>query len=224
MSTDRRTEIRDSPKMIIVGTLVGWLMRAGSWLVRLEIETRWLPTADASTGPVIFALWHNRFFTVPPVFRKVYGGRDCVVLTSASHDGAMVARAMAVFGLGAVRGSSSRRGAAALVALTRAVRSGRDACITPDGPRGPRYEVHPGMVKLAAATGAPIIPIHVTFSNAWRLKTWDRFVIPKPFSRVRVVFDRPLVIEPIADGDAFERQRLRVEQAMVAGVDDLVAP
>ncbi len=221
MSTDRRTEIRDSTKMIIIGTLVGWLMRIGSWMVRLEIETRWLPAADGSTGPVIFALWHNRFFTVPPAFRKVYGKRHCVVLTSASHDGAMVARAMAVFGLGAVRGSSSRRGAAALVALTRAVRSGLDTCITPDGPRGPRYEVHPGMVKLAAATGAPIIPIHVTFSNAWRLRTWDRFVIPKPFSRVRVVFDHPLVIEPTADGEAFERLRLRVEQTMVGGVDDL---
>lgn len=75
------------------------------------------------------------------------------------------------------------------------------------------------MIKLAAATGAPIIPIHVTFANAWRLKTWDRFVIPKPFSRVRVVFDTPI---PIGANDGTpEDQRLRVERAMVAGVDDL---
>jgi lysophospholipid acyltransferase (LPLAT)-like uncharacterized protein len=202
MSTDRRTEIRDSPKMIIIGTLVGWMMRIWSWSLRMEIETRWKPDAGGMTaGPAIFALWHNRFFTVPPAFRKVYGAsRRCVVLTSASLDGAMVARAMAVFGLGAVRGSSSRRGAAALVALTRAVRGGLDTCITPDGPRGPRYEVHPGMVKLAAATCAPIIPIHVTFSNAWRLKTWDYFVIPKPFSRVRIVFDDALVIDQASAG------------------------
>lgn len=220
MPPDRRTEIRDSPKMVVAGTLVGWMMRVWSWMLRLEIETRWTPAADGSTGPVIFALWHNRFFTVPPAFRKVFGKkRNCVVLTSASHDGAMVARSMAVFGLGSVRGSSSRRGAAALVALTRAVRDGSDACITPDGPRGPRYEVHPGMIKLAAATGAPIIPIHVTFANAWRLKTWDRFVIPKPFSRVRVVFDTPIPIGA-TDGTP-EDQRLRVERAMVAGVDDL---
>jgi lysophospholipid acyltransferase (LPLAT)-like uncharacterized protein len=226
MSTDRRTEIRDSPKMIVIGTLVGWLMRVCSWSLRMDIESRWNHgEGETAAGPVIYALWHNRFFTVPPAFRKVYGkNRRCVVLTSASHDGAMVARAMAVFGFEAVRGSSSRRGAAALVALTRAVRSGLDACITPDGPRGPRYEVHPGMVKLAVATGAPIIPIHVTFSSAWRLKTWDRFVIPKPFSRVRIVFDLPLVIDSSGGADGFEQQRLRVERAMIAGVDDLTPP
>ncbi|MCF7675828.1 MAG: lysophospholipid acyltransferase family protein [Akkermansiaceae bacterium] len=220
MSTQRRTEIRDSRKAMVLGTLAGWAMRVWSWLVRLEVETRWDPAAR--TGPVIFALWHNRFFTVPPAFRKAYGSRrKCVVLTSASLDGAVVARAMAVFGFGAVRGSSSRRGVAALVGLTRAVRSGLDVCITPDGPRGPRYVFQPGMVKLAEASGTPIIPVHVTFSSAWRFKTWDRFVVPKPFSRVRVVFDHPLTVATTSDAQAFENERARVEAALVAGVDDL---
>jgi len=223
MSTHRRTEIRDSRKAVLLGTTAGWLMRVWSWLVRLEVEARWDAGAgDAVAGPVIFALWHNRFFTVPPAFRKHYGAsRKCVVLTSASLDGAVVARAMAVFGFGSVRGSSSRRGVAALVGLTRAVRDGCDVCITPDGPRGPRYVFHPGMVKLAEATGAPIIPVHVTFSNAWRFKTWDRFVVPKPFSRVRVTFDHPLTVAATADAAAFELERQRIEAALVAGVDDL---
>ena len=220
MSTQRRTEIRDSRKAMVLGTLAGWAMRVSSWLVRLEVEARWDPATRP--GPVIFALWHNRFFTVPPAFRKAYGAsRKCVVLTSASLDGAVVARAMAVFGFGAVRGSSSRRGVAALVGLTRAVRSGLDVCITPDGPRGPRYVFQPGMVKLAEASGAPIIPVHVTFSSAWRFKTWDRFVVPKPFSRVRVVFDHPLTVAATSDAGAFEHERARVEAALVAGVDDL---
>src|SRR5690606_9214875 len=120
---------------------------------------------------------------------KIGTHRKAVVLASASHDGAALASAMAVFGLGAVRGSSSRRGVAALIALKRALKSGVDVCITPDGPRGPRYGLQPGVVKLAASSGAPIIPIHVRFSSAWRLNTWDRFVLPKPFSRVHMIFD-----------------------------------
>jgi lysophospholipid acyltransferase (LPLAT)-like uncharacterized protein len=219
MGSHRRSEIRDSRQAAVFGTLAGWLMRLATKLVRLRVETRWQP-AD-TPGPVIYALWHNRILMAPPAFRKAYGWeRHCVVLTSASVDGAVVARAMAAFGFGAVRGSSSRRGVAALVGLTRAVRQGADACITPDGPRGPRYVFHPGMVQLAAATGAPIVPIHMTFANAWRLNTWDRFVIPKPFSRVRVVFDHPLTVAATADAAAFENERQRIEAAMRAGADD----
>jgi lysophospholipid acyltransferase (LPLAT)-like uncharacterized protein len=143
-----------------------------------------------------------------------------VALTSASNDGAMVAAAMKVFGLGSVRGSSSRRGVAALVGLKRALAEGLDICLTPDGPRGPRYKVQPGFLKLAEATGAPIIPIHLRFSNAWRLKTWDRFVIPKPFSRVEITFDEPIRIPRGLDEAAFEAERLKLETLLVAGTDD----
>lgn len=219
MSRDRRTEIRDSRNALVLGTLGGWLMRLAGKMVRLRVETRWLPAE--TPGPVIYALWHNRILMAPPAFRKGYGwARHTVVLTSASLDGAVVARAMAAFGFGAVRGSSSRRGVAALVGLTRVLRQGSDVCITPDGPRGPRYRFHPGMVKLAQATGVPIVPIRMTFANAWRLKTWDRFVIPKPFSRVHVVFDHPLTVAATTDAEAFERERLRIETALLDGVDD----
>ena len=102
---------------------------------------------------------------------------------------------------------------------------GLDVCLTPDGPRGPRYKIQPGFIKLAEATGAPIVPIHVRFSSAWRLKTWDRFVIPKPFSRVEVIFDQaitlpataaenqPTVPAPLPAGPVgFDGWLLRVEQ------------
>ena len=118
----------------------------------------------------------------------------------------MVARAMAVFGLGAVRGSSSRRAVAALVGLKRALLEGLDVCLTPDGPRGPRYRIQPGIIKLAEATGAPIVPIHVRFSSAWRLKTWDRFVIPKPFSRVEVTFAEPITLTRGMDADSLRNR------------------
>ena len=222
----KRSEIRESRKTILLGTLVGWLMRVWSWVLRFQIDDRCgIGIPGTYPEPVIYALWHNRFFTVPPAWRRLCGkSRQSVALTSASLDGTVVARAMAVFGLGAVRGSSSRRGVAALVGMKHALRDGFDVCITPDGPRGPRYVFHPGMVKLAGTTGTVIIPIHVRFSAAWRLKTWDRFVIPKPFSTVHVVFDHPLTVAKTNEPAAFEAERLRVENTLRAGVDDLDPP
>ena len=172
-------------------------------------------------APGYLHLWHNRFFTVPAAWRKLCGThRKTVALTSASHDGDMVARAMAVFGLGAVRGSSSRRAVAALVGLKRALTEGFDVCLTPDGPRGPRYQVQPGFIKLAQSTGALVVPIHVRFSAAWRLKTWDRFVIPKPFSRVVVTFAEGIHVARDLDEVAFENKRLAIESILVDGTDD----
>ncbi|GAA5483830.1 lysophospholipid acyltransferase family protein [Haloferula sargassicola] len=214
-----RSEIRESRKATVLGTAAGWLMRVWCSTLRYEIEDR--AGFVAAEKPVIYALWHNRIFTVPDAWdRLVRGRRRTVVLTSASHDGAMLARAVGVFGLGSVRGSSSRRGVAALVALRKAMREGSDCCVTPDGPRGPRYVVQPGTVKLAETTGAPIIPIHVTFASAWRLKSWDRFVVPKPFSRVRVIFDAALAVPAGLSDDDFERCRKQLEDLLRAGTDD----
>ncbi len=222
----KRHEIRENRKAIVLGTLIGWLMKLLALTLRFQIDDRCgIGRPGTHAAPVIYALWHNRFFTVPPAWRLLCGHtRKSVVLTSASHDGAMVARAMAVFGLGAVRGSSSRRAVAALIGMKQAIRDGFDVCVTPDGPRGPRYVFHPGLVKIAEATHTPIIPVHVRFDAAWRLMTWDRFVIPKPFSRVHVIFDHPLTVLPAADAAAFELERQRIEATLLAGVDDLLMP
>ena len=222
----KRHEIRENRKAIVAGTLIGWLMKLCSLTLRFHIDDRCgIGQPGIHPAPVIYALWHNRFFTVPAAWRILCGrSRKSVVLTSASNDGAMVARAMAVFGLRAVRGSSSRRAVAALVGMKQAIRDGFDVCVTPDGPRGPRYVFHPGLVKIAEATHTPIIPIHVRFDAAWRLNTWDHFVIPKPFSRVHIIFDQPLTVLPAADAAAFEAQRQRIEAVLLAGVDDYDAP
>lgn len=214
-----RLEIRESRKASITGTLAGWLMRLWCLTLRMKVEDRW--GGKGGAAPVIFALWHNRIFVVPPAWRKlIRGKRRVVVLTSASHDGATLARAMGVFGIGSVRGSSSRRAVAALVALRKALKDGIDCCVTPDGPRGPRYVLQPGLVKLAESGGAEVVPIHVEFGRAWRLKSWDRFAIPLPFSRVRVVFDEALAVPPGLANDDFERWRARIEEVLRAGVED----
>ena len=222
MSSRKGSEIRGNRKSALIGTSAGWAMRLLAMTLRLEVRDDWRGRApDREPQPAIYLLWHSRFFIVPAAWRKISKGRRKVVaLTSASHDGDMVARAMAVFGLGAVRGSSSRRGVAALVALKKALKEGCDICVTPDGPRGPRYKMQPGGIKLAESTGAPIVPVHVVFSSAWRLKTWDRFVIPKPFSKVLVTFAEPIFLARGMDGETLEKQRLEIENLMIQRTDD----
>ncbi len=221
MSDPKSTEIRGDRKAEILGTLAGWLMRGWSKTLKFEIHDRCGVTQPADPlPPVIFALWHNRIFTMPPIWWRTGGNlRKTVVLTSASKDGAILAKAMSVFGLGAVRGSSSRRAVAALIGMKRALQEGLDVCITPDGPRGPKYSFHPGVIKLAQSSGAAIIPIHLKFSSAWHLKTWDNLVIPKPFSRVTVVFDEKLIIPPKLDETAFESETSRVKNILLTGID-----
>ncbi len=222
MSSKKGSEVRSSRKSIILGSIIGNLMKLLTAATRLQVRDECgIGSASNSVPPVIYILWHNRFFTVPAAWRKLCGAhRKAVTLTSASHDGDMVARAMAVFGLGAVRGSSSRRAVAALVGLKRALTEGSDVCLTPDGPRGPRYKIQPGFIKLAQSTGALVVPVHVHFSAAWRLKTWDRFVIPKPFSRVVVTFAEGIYVARDLDEAAFENKRLAIETILINGTDD----
>ncbi|MES2657090.1 MAG: lysophospholipid acyltransferase family protein [Verrucomicrobiota bacterium] len=221
--SSKSTEIRGSRKAEILGTLAGWLMRIWNATLRFEIDDRCgITRADGKLPPVIYAMWHNRIFVIPSTWRKNCGHhRKAVVLTSASKDGAILSRAMAVFGIGSVRGSSSRRAVAALIGMKRELKEGVDVCITPDGPRGPRYGFHAGMIKLAESSGAPILPIHARFSSAWRLKTWDRLVIPKPFSRVTVIFDVTLAVPPKLDEAAFQQHSDRIREILLAGTDDI---
>ena len=107
-------------------------------------------------------------------------------LVSASKDGAWLSAFFALFGLNTVRGSSSRLGREAATALVEMLRAGHDIGITPDGPRGPIYELKPGAVIVPRRTGAPLLLVGAEFSSAWRLKSWDRFYVPRPFSRVRM--------------------------------------
>jgi len=222
MGRKKGSEIRSDSKSAILGWVLGWMMKLLTATLRLEVrDLCGIGKPDGQVPPVIYILWHNRFFTVPAAWNKICRShRKAVTLTSASHDGDLVARAMAVFGLGAVRGSSSRRAVAALVGLKKSLLDGYDVCLTPDGPRGPRYQIQAGFVKLAQATGAPVVPVHVRFSSAWRLKTWDRFVIPMPFSRVVVTFAEAITVPRDLDDAAFEKERLRIESLLVNGTDD----
>jgi lysophospholipid acyltransferase (LPLAT)-like uncharacterized protein len=167
--------------------------------VETEEDRRAYMTRDR---PVAIVLWHNRLFLAAEIVRRYRHGRPRpYALVSASKDGAWLSAFFDLAGLRTVRGSSSRLGREAANALVDVLRRGDDVGITPDGPRGPLYDLKPGAVIVARRTNAPILVVGGEFESAWRLKSWDRFYIPKPFSRVRM---RCEVIRPeqLADRDA----------------------
>jgi lysophospholipid acyltransferase (LPLAT)-like uncharacterized protein len=133
---------------------------------------------------VVFALWHGEL--LPPTFR--HRQRGIVTLASRSGDGEYITRILHHWGFHVVRGSSSRGGDTALRELIRLVRRGNSVAITCDGPRGPRRELKHGVLQIAQLTGAPIVPVGSAASRAWRLRSWDRFLVPKPFSRIRIAY------------------------------------
>jgi lysophospholipid acyltransferase (LPLAT)-like uncharacterized protein len=162
--------------------------------------------------PAILAFWHNRLFLMAPFYAHYCRGRTCVALISRSRDGQFIADVAAQFGVRAARGSSSKHGtSAALTALHAAKDERIDLCVTPDGPRGPRYVVQPGILRLAQTTGRPIVAID--FKLGWKkeLKSWDRFQVPLPFSRCHLTSSRPLVVPPEADEEELAKltERLR---------------
>lgn len=222
MQRKKRSDIRSTRSSAVFGALIGALMKTLGSTLRLTIrDDAGIGNIASPPAPCIYLLWHSRFFIVPYAWCKITQGcRKTVALTSASKDGDMVARAMAAFGLGAVRGSSSRRGVAALVGLKRALLDGHDICLTPDGPKGPRYQLQPGVLVLAQATGAPVVPVHIRFHSAWRLGTWDRFVIPKPFSRVEVTFAKTIDVATMVTQSTSEDVRNHLETLLIDGTDD----
>lgn len=175
---------------------------------------------NANDQPIIHVLWHNQILVSPYLWRRMYPKRECVVLTSASKDGVVLASAVKVFKVGAVHGSSSRRGAAAIVALRRAARNGKDLVFTPDGPRGPRYHLQPGVIKIAQTSGLLVVAMRVEYLSCWTLRTWDRFRIPKPFSKVRITLEEPMTVPRVLDDKGFEKERLRLENCLLKGITD----
>lgn len=212
--------------MKIEGWRARWLIALGFRLLKLwartlryEVDDRSALTTTPVTENYIGALWHNRLLLISYVLKRFAPHRPGAGLISASRDGDLVADLTQRFGFDVARGSSSRMGSGALRELGNVLASGRDILITPDGPRGPVYELGPGILFLAQKTGAPIQPINLEFSSCWRVNSWDRFILPRPFSRVRVIFG-PLH-RPISTNtpEEFEAERKRLQEAVMALVE-----
>ncbi len=156
---------------------------------------------------VIFAFWHDQIL----LMLNEYRGPGLKIMISASKDGELIARTASFFGLGAVRGSSSRGGGKALLEMVRCARGPFDLAITPDGPRGPRHQVKEGVALLARLSGRAVVPVSFACSRGYRFSSWDRFLLPFPFSRGVFVFGEPLLCRREEDTGRF---RDRLQSAM----------
>ena len=179
----------------------GLLLRLWGRSLRFDATPADLLAYAKKDEPVAMVLWHNRLFLAAEIVRRYRGGRPAYALVSASQDGAWLSAFFALAGLATVRGSSSRLGREAATALIDTLRAGHDIGLTPDGPRGPRYELKAGGIVVARRAHAPLLLIGGEFESAWQLRSWDRFYLPKPFSRVRMRAEI-IPVEQLADRDA----------------------
>jgi lysophospholipid acyltransferase (LPLAT)-like uncharacterized protein len=192
------------------------------FLITCTLRVRWDDRAGINSGrlegPVIYCIWHNRLALCMLIWRRYvrrhHPGNGLAALISASKDGALLAATLEQFGVQPVRGSSSRRGAQALVELSSSLERGVNVAITPDGPRGPCYRVQSGVAALAHLTGAAVIPAAYHASRKLTLKSWDRFQIPLPFARCEITLGPPLTCPREATEAQREEFRAKLEAAL----------
>lgn len=203
--------------------MVNWIKLSlvppvGAFIIRLlGALIRWDRIGDevmreyyAGGRGMIFAFWHSRQLMMPLAYR----GRRIHVLISRHRDGEIIARLIGRFGFHSVRGSTTRGGMTALRSLIRAGEEGGDLCVTPDGPKGPAQVAKPGVVHLAKATGLPIVPVTFGCSKKKLCASWDRFLIPLPFSRGLFLWGQPILVSPDASDSEVEAKRRELEAAL----------
>jgi lysophospholipid acyltransferase (LPLAT)-like uncharacterized protein len=195
--------------------LIGWV---GYFAISIIGRTiRWKSEGDyhledihKSGNRAIFTFWHGRIFPATYYWRK----RGIVVMTSMNRDGEAIAQCIQRFGFGVARGSSSRGGFRALAEMARMLREGRDCAFTIDGPRGPRYIAKQGPVLLARKTGAAVFCFHISMKHKIRLKTWDEFQIPLPFTPALVLKAAPIWVPPDSSEEAVRQLHVRMQNTL----------
>ena len=160
----------------------------------------------------IFALWHSRLLPLTYFHRD----RGIAALISRHRDGELVTRVVERLGYETARGSSTRGGEEGLLEMIGWTERGRSLAFTPDGPRGPAERVKPGLAYLASRTGVPILPVAAAARSEWRLRSWDGFRVPKPFSRLVVAYGTAIQVPPGLDRDALESWRAEIERRIAA--------
>jgi hypothetical protein len=197
--------------LAIIPRLTAAILAAIGITLRFEVIAEEGATPATPSDKGIFCFWHQCTLPCGWYFRKYHSS----ILISRSFDGELIARTLSLLGFDSVRGSSSRGGAAGLLALRRVLAQGFKAIFTADGPRGPLYQTKMGPVKLAQMTQEEIGSFYLLPERAWTLKSWDRFLIPKPFSRVIVSWSRP-VAPPATDADTstLEAKRQELNEAL----------
>jgi len=184
------------------------LLYGFTWRVKWEGSDN-LAEAKKISDKVLYAFWHSRLIGLCYAHRFQQVG----IMVSKSFDGEWISRLVTKIGYQVYRGSASRDGSAGLLEMLKNMPGG-DLALTVDGPRGPAEKVKYGVITLAAKAGLPIVPITILAKRAWRLKTWDRFMLPKPFSTITVLRGPHMTIPPDINKDDFKSFKVKIEKAI----------
>jgi len=205
-------------KQKLIAALIFGIVRCVAATVRFKLEDGSGFFPGAPKEKLIFAFWHNRLAFSAIMYQRFVlpfaPERRIAGMISASRDGGLLAQIFEYFGIEPVRGSSSRRGPQALREMVSKAEAGYDLAITPDGPRGPRYEVQEGVISTAQLTGLPIVPVSYHLNWKIQLKSWDRFQAPLPFARCRIRVGQVMRVPREASDVEREALRQQLEQAL----------
>jgi lysophospholipid acyltransferase (LPLAT)-like uncharacterized protein len=200
----------------LVSTLGAGLYRGLGAIVRLDVRGEEnIPTVLSYKKPVIVTLWHGRHFLLTDKFRRRFADHiNLSVMASRSRDGEILARVLQKLHFKVIRGSSSRGGVQGLLELIDGIKDGYDTILAVDGPRGPREIVKPGVILLAQKTGSPILPVSASAFTAKVIHSWDRFLIPYPFTKGIVTIGEPIVVPDTIDKPGIEAKRKALEDEL----------
>ena len=196
-------------------SLASYLGPALIYLLGKTLRIEWvgeenLESVRREKKSVIYAFWHGRMLILTYSQRN----RKIHVLISQHRDGEYIARIIHRLGFVSVRGSTTRGGSKALFEMCEKTAAGFDVGVSPDGPKGPGFKVHPGIIYVAQRSGMPIVPITSSAENRWNLSSWDRFLIPKPFSRTVIMLGKPIYVAPESTPEQLEEKRRELEQRL----------
>jgi lysophospholipid acyltransferase (LPLAT)-like uncharacterized protein len=181
------------------------------WLLYLTNRRVWRFEAPVPDTPFVVLFWHGELLMAPFIFRKAAPKTTVNVMISDHFDGEIITRIIAPFGLKTIRGSSRKGAAKALIAALRKVKAGESVGITPDGPKGPRHSVGDGAVVIAQKADIPVVILNCRPSKYWQARSWDRFVIPKPFGTIEYFASAPIDLK----GMTLEEARRTIRKRML---------
>jgi lysophospholipid acyltransferase (LPLAT)-like uncharacterized protein len=204
--------IRD--KLLLL--LASWLGPILIYLLGATLKIEWvglenLDKLREEKKSVIYAFWHGRML----IFAYSHRRQRIHVLISQHRDGEYIARIIHRLGFVSIRGSSSRGGPKAIFEICDKISSGYDVAISPDGPKGPGFQVHPGILYIAQRTQMPILPITNSAQRRWNLSSWDKFLIPQPFTKTVILLGEPIYVSAEATADELDEKRKRLEKDLL---------
>jgi lysophospholipid acyltransferase (LPLAT)-like uncharacterized protein len=204
--------IRD--KLLLL--LASWLGPILIYLLGATLKIEWvglenLDKLREEKKSVIYAFWHGRML----IFAYSHRRQRIHVLISQHRDGEYIARIIHRLGFVSIRGSSSRGGPKAIFEICDKISSGYDVAISPDGPKGPGFQVHPGILYIAQRTKMPILPITNSAQRRWNLSSWDKFLIPQPFTKTVILLGEPIYVSAEATADELDEKRKRLEKDLL---------